>query len=303
MAAILEKPGVIEPGELARAIEEYDRDGATVLRDVISKERVERLGAAVDDVMASGLHGVEMENSSTGRFFGDLYSWLHTPEIESFIKESGIAALAGQIMRSREVRFFYDQLLVKEPGTSRRTPWHQDMPYWPTSGEQVISFWVPMDAASPENGVVTYVKGSHRWNKFFPMEAFSDEVAEVIRKQTEGVDIYDDPYAKGQWGNLGDIRDHPEKYEFISWSVAPGDVVIHHPLTIHGAPGNLSQSKRRRAMATRWFGDDARWDDSRPHFMQRLGHKENFPYPSLEQGAPMDDPLFPKLWTDPNWAA
>ncbi len=60
-----------------------------------------------------------------------------------------------------KVWFFYDQLLVKEPNTAEPTPWHQDGPYWPLRGEQVMSIWVPFDHATRETGVVTYVKGSH----------------------------------------------------------------------------------------------------------------------------------------------
>lgn len=39
----------------------------------------------------------------------------------------------------------------------------------------------------------------------------------------------------------------------------PGDVLVHHSLAVHGAGGNRSQTRRRRAVATRWFGDDARF--------------------------------------------
>ena len=84
-------------------------------------------------------------------------------------------------MRSATVNLLYDQLFVKEPGSSERTPWHQDLPYWPVEGDQILSIWVPFDAATPDNGVVTYVKGSHLWGqKYRPWRlktyiAFSDE--------------------------------------------------------------------------------------------------------------------------------
>ena len=35
------------------------------------------------------------------------------------------------MMGCRRVNFFFDQLIVKEPGTAQRTPWHQDLPYGP----------------------------------------------------------------------------------------------------------------------------------------------------------------------------
>lgn len=41
--------------------------------------------------------------------------------------------------RANKVNIFYDQLLIKEPGTVKRTPWHYDMPYWPLVGWQVCT--------------------------------------------------------------------------------------------------------------------------------------------------------------------
>ena len=287
---------MIEAAELDRAIREYEENGATVLRGVIDTMWIDKLGPAVDRLMRAGEHGMDMGDGEGGKFFGDLFSWLHTSEISDFLHNSELPELAGRIMRSKEVRLFYDQLLVKEPGAKKRTPWHQDLPYWPVQGEQVISFWVPIDPAGPENGVVTYVKGSHRWNRFFPQQPFLEAARADIEREAAQVSIYDDPFAPGQPRNLADIRDHPEKYEFISYEVVPGDVIVHHPLTIHGAPGNLSTSARRRALATRWFGDDARWNDDRPNFMRSLLRNTAFPYPGLSHGDPINDPIFPLVW-------
>lgn len=40
----------------------------------------------------------------------------------------------------------------------------------------------------------------------------------------------------------------------------PGDCLIHHSFAVHGAPGISTQAERRRAYATRWFGEDVRFD-------------------------------------------
>src|SRR6185437_13224407 len=41
--------------------------------------------------------------------------------------------------------FFDDHVLVKEPGTQKPTPWHQDIPYYFVDGQQTVSFWIPID--------------------------------------------------------------------------------------------------------------------------------------------------------------
>lgn len=43
-----------------------------------------------------------------------------------------------------------------------------------------------------------------------------------------------------------------------SFEVEPGGVVVHHYRTLHGAPGNTSVSRRRRAISVRYCGDDIR---------------------------------------------
>jgi ectoine hydroxylase-related dioxygenase (phytanoyl-CoA dioxygenase family) len=47
-------------------------------------------------------------------------------------------------MRSKQVQVFHDHVLVKEPGTSKATPRHQDSPYYFIEGQQNINFWTPL---------------------------------------------------------------------------------------------------------------------------------------------------------------
>jgi len=69
-----------------------------------------------------------------------------------------------------------------------------------------------------------------------------------------------------------------------------GDCLVHHPLTVHGAPGNFSPKKRRAAISTRYFGRDAFWDP-RPATMKITGD------PQLVPGQrPEDDRVFPVAW-------
>ena len=280
---------------MRHTIDAYQRDGAAVLRNVVSRDWIARLGEASDQVMAVGA-GADINRAGEGRFFAGMFSWLINADYAAFIRESGLAEIAGRLMGCREVRFFHDQLLVKEPGTAKRTPWHQDLPYWPVRGEHILSIWVPMDAATPENGVVTYVKGSHRWNAFYASESWSEKGPPAHQKPA--AELGSLPYRDAANGStLADIVEHSERYEFLAWNVEPGDVIVHHPLAVHGAPGNLSADRRRRALATRWFGDDVRWDDTRPHFMRRhFESQSGFPYPKLRTGDRIDDPLFPVIW-------
>ncbi len=85
-----------------------------------------------------------------------------------------------------------------------------------------------------------------------------------------------------------DIDGHRGDYRIMGWAVEPGDAVVFNFRTLHGAPANRSD-QRRRVISVRWVGDDAR-------FAQRPG-RSSPPFPDLqfEDGAPFDAPEFPVL--------
>ena len=92
-----------------------------------------------------------------GRFFDDYCNWQRIPEFVEVVQKSPAAQAAAALMRSNSAQVFHDHVLVKEPGTAKPTPWHQDAPYYFVDGDQTVSFWVPVDpvkdatcAASPD---------------------------------------------------------------------------------------------------------------------------------------------------------
>merc|ERR1712146_82372 len=59
---------------------------------------------------------------------------------------------------------------------------------------------------------------------------------------------------------MGDIEGNEDKFNIVYFDAKPGDVIIHHPRTVHGSRGNTGASGRRRLAASiRYIGDDIRW--------------------------------------------
>src|SRR5688572_19070442 len=113
-------------------IEAYQRDGAVCVRGLFSRHLIAQARQAVDELLASPseLAIVASRPDDPGRFVEAFRNWLRIPVLEHFVRGSPAAAVAGALMKATEVRFFHDHLLVKEPGTRQRTPWHQDQPYY-----------------------------------------------------------------------------------------------------------------------------------------------------------------------------
>jgi ectoine hydroxylase-related dioxygenase (phytanoyl-CoA dioxygenase family) len=255
----------------------YERDGVVCLRSIFDRDWIERLAAGVEqDIRAPGpLHTLQQTAADPGFFLTDFCMAQRIPEFRDFVVDSPAGELVAGIMGSRRANFFYDAIWVKEQGTPKRTRWHQDQPYYPIDGWQTCVLWVPLDPVAREV-CLELVRGSHRWQRWFQPEL-----------TRSGQDLYpkNSPYER-----MPDIEADRGRYDIVTFDMEPGDCIVFHGLTVHGAPGNTSRERRRRALSTVWLGDDtvfaARPGPVRPLFE---GH-------GLRPGDPLDCDYFPRVW-------
>jgi ectoine hydroxylase-related dioxygenase (phytanoyl-CoA dioxygenase family) len=255
-------------------VAQYQADGVVVLRGVF-RGWVEPLAEGIDAVMKnpSPLERWYRPKDGSAAFFQDFLNWRRIPAIRAFVLESPAAEVAAQLMGSDSARFFHDHILVKHPGNSTVTPWHQDQPYYCVRSTQSVSFWTPLDPVSRTVGLEC-VAGSHRWN-----------AAGYRPRRFDGTPLF----ARDDFEELPDIESQRAVLPIRSWDMQPGDAIAFDFRTIHGAPANSSQLIRR-VFSSRWVGSDARF--------VRLGAAGSPPFPhlALEDGAPFDAPEFPVLY-------
>jgi len=225
----------------AAEIVTFRQDGVLCVRAAIAPRWIERVAAAVDRSIRNPTALGAMLSMPDKGFTNDIYMWRRDDDYRAFVFESPAARLAQQAMQAERVTFFYDQIFVKEAGTQVPTPWHHDLTFWQVEGSQICSIWMPLDPVTRASSGLEYVRGSHRWNKRF--KAVSPDYTPFLLAS----DLEDPP----------DIDAHRDDYDLVNWDMQPGDVLIFHPLTVHGSSGNSSLTQRRRALATRWLGDDA----------------------------------------------
>lgn len=263
----------------ARAITDEEKntfweDGVVCLRNMFDAEWITRMQTAVDYAIANpGPMKLTLGQGLAGTFHGDSFVWTWQDDFRAFVFESPAAQIARQVLGAEErVTLFFDTLLVKEPGSEAVTPWHHDQPYWPVDGEQVCTVWTPFDPVTVDSGAVEYLIGSHRWGKRFQPKSFT------------GDNRYGDSMEP-----LPDIEAERDRHRFVTYETEPGDCIVHHGLTIHAAPGNASSTTRRRALATRFCGDDCTY---RPEGSFQPLIRE----PEIPSGAPLECSLFPRVW-------
>lgn len=252
-------------------IDQFQRDGVVFIKGLF-KDQVDMLRAGVDQNMAEpGPYASNNEKAGqTGRFFDDYCNWTRIPTFEQAIKTSPVAEVAADLMQSDRVQMFHDHVLVKEPGTSMPTPWHQDGPYYFVEGAQTVSFWSPLDPVKEAS--LRCVAGSHKWEK---------EVLPTRWVSNEG--FFAD---EGQYMQVPDPE--AEGMTIREWTMEPGDAVAFNYKTLHGARGNTSDS-RRRAFSLRLVGEDAR-------YVERPGPTSP-PYPGheMQPGQRLREDWFPVL--------
>lgn len=252
-------------------IDQYQRDGVVLIKGLFA-DQVDLLRAGVAANMAEpGPYASNNDKQGeSGRFFDDYCNWTRITEFKEAIKASPVAEVAADLMRSNSVQMFHDHVLVKEPGTSMATPWHQDGPYYFVEGTQNVSFWSPLDEV--KEATLRCVAGSHKWPKeVLPTRWVSDE------------GFFAD---EGQYMPVPDPD--AEAMTVLEYVMQPGDAVAFNFKTLHGARGNTSAS-RRRAFSLRLVGDDAR-------YVERPGPTSP-PYPGHDMvpGQRLREDWFPML--------
>lgn len=266
-------------------LEGFDRDGAFILRDIIHADWVEFMREAVARMMANpSPTALDYAQGQGPQFFTQTWGWLIDEGLRALVLRGPARDIAVQVLAPTDhVNLVMDQIFVKEAGTSKTTPWHQDYPYGNFAGDQVVRIWMPLDEVTADSGAVHYLKGSHRWGRVFHPVMFLDPEASA-RQETP-------------WERPPDFDAEYDRYDWLVGECKPGDAILHHQLTVHGGPANTS-TRGRRAVTVNYASAEVTWEP-RPFTGARMkaiaGH---VPFPRLQPGGPIESELYPRVWPE-----
>ena len=252
-------------------VETYHRDGVVCLRGVLNSDWVNELLPVARRLI------VDKEDFGLLPTFPGRNMTRTIAEYRRLVFESPIAQVCGQLLDSKEIRFFFDEVFAKPPQSDAKTIWHSDHMGWPVSGEMVPSLWLPLTPITKANSLEC-IAGSHEQNT--PYWLFSSNARKMIKP--------DDRVPNPDCENLR----NDGKSEFLSWDMNEGDLLVVHPRTLHYSAGNPSDDWRV-AISLRMFGDDIRWAP-RPDCVNLAGVSFD---EMLEGEKPMGS-HFPLLWSE-----
>lgn len=113
--------------------------------------------------------------------------------------------------------------LPKAPRSKTWFTWHQDATYWGLEPPRVLSVWLALSEATPENGCLRIIPGSQQ-NGQLPHENTFDPTVDLPRGQRVSVALDE--------GRAVDIP------------LAPGEASFHDVLVVHGSGSNRTDGWR-----------------------------------------------------------
>ena len=268
----------------------FARDGVVLIRGAFDAGWIELLDAGLARSRANPTGRAQTwdRDAQNRETFYDSQAWQRVPEYRRFIEQSPCAELAGRLMGSRAVNFFFDAVFCRSAGAQFRTPWHQDEPYWSIEGLQTCSVWMPLVPVTAQSALAV-VPGSHTWARVFKQVDFGQYNADG-KENPDRADfsVLDDA------PELPDIDADPETYKPVSFDMQPGDALVFNGRCIHGGSGLLEAGRDLRVFNTKWCGDDVRVA-FKPWGMDP-DHSAVMTEQGLAPGDRLGGDLYPELW-------
>jgi len=141
----------------------------------------------------------------------------HEPRLDALASAAGLLGIVQRLLAGREPRMFQDMALLKPP-RGREKPWHQDNAYFDIAADEpVVGVWIALDAATPANGCMHLVPGSHRAG---PTVHFKRRDWQLCDTEVRGKAI-------------------------VACPLRPGGLLLFNGLTWHGTPANDTDQRRR----------------------------------------------------------
>ena len=139
------------------------------------------------------------------------------PRLKAISEHEGLIAVVQRLIEATP-KLFQDMGLIKPPHIGSEKPWHQDCAYFNLPLDTpVVAAWIALDEATPENGCMHIVPGSHR----------------------EGPVVH---FNRRDW-QICDT--HVPVNREVMVPLKAGDCLLWHGLLHHGTPANRSNLRRR----------------------------------------------------------
>ncbi|MCC7275227.1 MAG: phytanoyl-CoA dioxygenase family protein [Alphaproteobacteria bacterium] len=237
---------VMATAALHAARERFRRDGHVTLAGIFDAARMDAAGADADAFASDVIAGLDAAARAKHVETGGRPRWIdhpvrHRPLFRRLAAAPALVA-AVETLIGPGVDVYFSQIFFKPPLDGSPKPAHQDNFYaGPNDPDGLVTAWIALDEATPENGCLEFVDGSHRGP------------------------IHPHAAPPGQPHHLQIAAAILDRLAFTAAPVPKGGVSFHHGGTIHRSAANRS-ARARRAAAITYVTKTTRFDDPRLNY-------------------------------------
>ena len=225
--------------------DKLERDGYVILRGFLNEAELAELQQNLNRVISEKIPELpqqqvyyeDKDNPATLKQIQRLFE--HDGYFASLFFNSKFEQLAQTLLQASVVGKNM-QYFNKPAGVGKATPPHQDGFYFMLDPCAAVTMWLALDEIDEKNGCLRYVKGSHQQG-----------LRSHQRTQTLG-------FSQG----IADYGNEHDQANEIALPATPGDLFVHHAMTIHRADANRSKNRSRRALGFIYYSEHAREDQA-----------------------------------------
>ena len=233
-------------GLTANQLNEYNEKGYLAPINILSSEEVKKIRVEIESVEKKWPDQINGLNRNNIHYYSPIFDQIvHNSKILDVVEN----IVGPNILAAGTVLF------LKEPENKGFISWHQDGIYQGWKPYNFITAWLAITDVNEENGCMRMWTGSHKDN-FKNHRDTLDEDNLLTRGQT--------------------IENVPVK-DTIPIILKPGQLSIHHPMTVHGSGPNLSKSRRIGFAIQSYIGTNVEQILGKTYVQQVRG-KDDFKY-------------------------
>ena len=192
-------------GALNRLVEERTKH-LTNDEEGFNLEKVHKEGAEINNLRGEAIAGVLRKIQEITKY---------SPEFREFAEGDKLLNLVEDLI-GPNIYYHSSKIMFKPARHGGIKPWHQDYAYWASLKPEQVTCWMALDDATPENGCMQLIPGSHKWG-----------LVKHIRDE---------------------LQVDPKNLPLEMVKVAPmkaGSILCFHVLTFHYSGPNTSDKSRR----------------------------------------------------------
>jgi hypothetical protein len=207
----------------------YQRDGYTLFKEpVFTAKQFEQLRSIFEE--------------DAERYGADNLDTIHfrDPRLLDFLLADEVLDLVEPLV-GPNIGVWSSHFICKMPRVGKATPWHEDSSYWNgrvSTMEGICTVWLAIDEATPENGCMRVIPGTHTggtggFSKYEAVDTASNIFASQILPE-----LIDESAA-------------------VYFALKPNECSLHEARLIHGAQANTSDT-RRTGYTMRYFPTESK---------------------------------------------